>query len=533
MTRRCPPLLLALAVHACAPPSDDVDAVDEQHATRAQPIARDDIVLAARPGQAVLVDVLANDRARGRRSLTLTSATTNVPGATVQISEQQLLVEPPAGFTGVLDVRYVVRSGSSSARARLTVHVDSYFDDLIAELTAGAAGERMIDAYDEDGAAPYQPQLALVVQHRGRRVLERTWGGFDVATTRQPLASATKWFAAVLTLIARDEGRIQLDDPMQRHLPGFAAPALDGNGPRREDITFRQAFSMSSGLYSAHRYHTLRRLTHEASVEMIRNSDVDPGNGLTTGPVPMAFEGGTMVGYDGKAMHVAGLAILSAYGDTYDWLELADEKLFGPCAMNDTTYDAYYPNNPAVAGGAQTTADDYLKFLDMIRNGGRCGDVVVLSAESIADLFRFHLDPIDGAPNRTPIFASPWPNCGTEPYGDGDAPDDCSRWLDGTPTGGSLYPNGNDTLRYGFGAWVMAESDGVVEALVSPGAWGTSPFYDRSRDLRGIMFTYVAPEPSGVRPVTSANTYVFRRLRAKIDALLADPNADLAPAIDR
>lgn len=526
-------LTLSLFIHACGAGPDPSTSLDEGNAATARNglIARNDVVLAARPGQAVLVDVLANDRP-GRADLTITSASSDVSGVTVRIVARRLMVVPPSGFSGVIDVGYDVQSGAASASARLRIYVDSFFDDLVAELTAGAAGQRMIDAYDEDQAAPYRPQLALAVSHRGRRVLERTWGGFDVTTTKMPLASATKWFAAALTLIARDEGRIRLDDPMRMYL-NFADPGFDGAGPRRSDITFRQAFSMSSGLYSLHRYHTMRTLTHEASVEAIRHSDIVPGNGLTSGPVPMEFEGGTMVGYDGKAMQVAGLAIMRAYDDTHDWLSFAAEKLFVPCGMNDTGYDAFYPNNPAVAGGAQTTAADYLKFLDMLRNGGRCNNAEVLSSQSLSDLFRFHLEPVRGAPNRTPIYASPFPNCGTEPYGDGHEPDDCSRWLNGAPTNGTFYPHGNDTLRYGFGAWVMAETDGVVEALVSPGAWGTSPFYDRSRDMHGIMFTYVAASgPSGVRPVTSANTYVFRRLRSKIDALLAGVEGTLAPATD-
>ena len=153
------------------------------------------------------------------------------------------------------------------------------------------------------------------------------------------------------------------------------------------------------------------------------------------------------------------------------------------------------------------------------------GSIVNVS-RSWADTLRAHLSLAALAALTAPAGAQ----C---PGDDGHEPNDCSRWLDGTPTGGTLYPNGNDSLRYGFGAWVMAESNGVVEALVSPGAWGTSPFYDRSRDMRGIVFTYVArPDPTGVRPVTSANTYVFRRLRSKIDALLTTPGTDLAPAVD-
>src|ERR671928_2072650 len=88
------------------------------------------------------------------------------------------------------------------------------------------------------------PSVSAAV-FRGR---ERLWSGAvgwaDVAArreatpdTRYPIASITKSFVAVAVLQLRDAGALELDDPVQRHLP--EAPA----GP-----TIATLLSHSSGI---------------------------------------------------------------------------------------------------------------------------------------------------------------------------------------------------------------------------------------------------------------------------------------------
>jgi len=101
-----------------------------------------------------------------------------------------------------------------------------------------------------------------------------------------------------------------------------------------------------------------------------------------------------------------------------------------------------------------------MRFLDTIAANGALPDGgVLLSSRSTQIFFE----------NRTkdlPEYYSPWPN---------------------TPL---LYPYGRPD--YGFSAWILAQNpDGVVEEVCSPGAFGTFPWIDRKRRIRGAVFTYV------------------------------------------
>lgn len=496
--------------------------------------ARDDIVLVAHPGGAVRVAVLANDADPRGTALHLLGTEVSSGSASVTVANGQIEVRPPRGYRGKIEITYrVAGAGGGEARALLVVHVDSFFDPLLQKLEEGMVGRRMIDAFDSDHAAPWQPRLVLWLKLRDRTVLLRRWGGFDESTSLMPIASASKWFAGALALHARDEKRLSLDDPFKKHIPWFVAPELDAGRPSRGDSSIRQAFSISSGLYSQHLYFAMKNLTHVQSVQKIRY-DPPPGNGTTSGPVPMVYTPGEMIAYDTNAMQVAGLAVLESYrGEHASWPEMAKVELHQPCGMNSTNWDMFAPN-PSVGGGAVTTASDYMRFLDMIRDGGRCGSQQILSSESIEDLFAYHLKPSGGMhPRATPVWSSPFPNCSSKPFGNGTSPDDCSHWPDGTPTGGTYYEDGNDNLRYALGSWILSERNGRVEAVSSPGAFGAAPFFDRGRDYRGIFFTHVQVGPRGGTPAhVISEFYGFRRIRQLVDTILSNSGADLVPAVD-
>lgn len=506
---------LATATWSCG------DGTEDTH-DPAGPVARDDYAVLAERGVPARIDVLHNDEGD---DLVLVGAVPDVADLGIEIEDDgRLRIEPDDGFCGTVQITYEIQdAGGRTGEASLTVFVASLFADLERDLEREyEPGKRLLDLWDHDGATPFEPQLVVGLVHHGRTVWKREWGGFRACSTRRPLASATKWLAASLVLHARDRGIVELDDPFQRHIPWFDEnPELDFPGHPRGQSTLRQAFAMTSGLSDVQRCHTRETLDHHASVGCILEQTAMP------------FAPGTRVGYDGKGMQVAGLAVIEAHPEYDDWQSYATEELAGACGLHHTTFDRFYPYNPAVAGGAVSTADDILRFLGMLRDGGRCGDEQFLSAESIETMFRFHLQPEGVAPENTPVWESPWANCTNAPYGDGTPPYDCGRWPDGTDTGGSFYFDRNDTLRYTFGGWALRVRNGAPVSVISPGAYGTAPFWDREHDYHGVLFTDVdLVQGVDVAPVHIGTLYVMKRIHARIEELDSGVHGDPAPVED-
>ncbi|MBN1754732.1 serine hydrolase, partial [bacterium] len=252
------------------------------------------------------------------------------------------------------------------------------------------------------------------------------------------LASATKWISGGVILALADAGFLDLDDTLGEFLPIFTA---NGKG----HITIRQCFSMSSGLFGDRNYQWDPYMTLAEAAESIAVH------------TPLEFTPGTMIGYDGKGMQAAGRAAEIATGR--DWREIAQEYLLDKCDMTHCSYDYFGPLNPAVAGGLKCSPRDYLRFLKMIHQNGIYGGETVLSEESIEVIF-------SNITEGLPIYYSPWPS-------------------------GPHYPYGRTDPEYAFGSWVIAQHPitRVVEELSSPGAFGTCPFIDRSRNLYGVIFT--------------------------------------------
>jgi len=296
------------------------------------------------------------------------------------------------------------------------------------------------------------------------------------------MASATKWISAGTILSVAESGGYALDDRV-----GDYVPVMESQG--KGDITIRQCFSMTTGLYGPFQnFETDPRLTLQQSVNLIA---------IYT---PVAFDPGSQMGYHGKGMQVAGLIAQTENPDKLDWRVLAQQRILGPCQMHDTTYDEF-GINPAVAGGIRTTALDYLKYLKMVDQGGVYDGAQVLSQTSIDEM-------VTNQTYSLPIFATPF------------------------PSGSPWYPYGADDLWYAFGCWVLARNPvtGAAEELTSPGAWGTFPWIDKRRGIVGIL---VSDVPPGTGQAIDPALHAFALVREAVDrVILGDVNDDASVDAD-
>jgi hypothetical protein len=199
-----------------------------------------------------------------------------------------------------------------------------------------------------------------------------------------------------------------------------------------------------------------------------------------------------MLGYDGAGMQSVGrLAELRA---GIPWESLARARVFDPCGMPDADYLEFTPN-PAIAGGARSSAEETIRFAEMVIDGGVSGGSRVLSPASVERLFT-------NATLGLPAYGSPWP---------AEHP---------------LYPYGVDP-DYGFGGWILAQNpaDGHVEEMVGAGAWGSFIWVDRRRGMTAVL---IADVPAGSQGSLDAALGVFAIARGQADGnqasgLHADP----------
>jgi CubicO group peptidase (beta-lactamase class C family) len=290
--------------------------------------------------------------------------------------------------------------------------------------------ERTIAAGEIAGAV-------TLVARNGQVAYLEAQGVMDLQSKRpmQPdsmfrIASMSKPVAAVAILMLAEEGKVRLNDPVSRFIPGYAnlelgvaKPAPPGpaaavvpaggpggpppafyKAPAAREITVLDLLTHTSGLMSG----SMGSSVGNASFD--KRHDIGLRWVEELGTSPLEFQPGSRWAYSA----VAGFDVLSriveiASGTTFD--RFLAERLFAPLGMRDVTFwpsaeqrsrlasvyqrrdGALQPNaNPdsmsgqryfSGAGGLMTTAETYAQFAMMLANGGELNDVRILSPRSV------------------------------------------------------------------------------------------------------------------------------------------------------
>ena len=248
----------------------------------------------------------------------------------------------------------------------------------------GAAMQRMVAADEIAGAV-------TVVVNRDRTLHLECTGLADIASGRPMTADTLFWIASMTkpvtgTAIAMliDEGKVAIDDPVERYVPAFADLKTPSGKPAR--LTIRQILTHTSGLGEA---------TPEATRNASELADLVPA-WLAT---PMKNEPGEKWIYTQSGINLAGRIVEVVSGQRFD--AFLQERLFEPLGMVDTTF---YPTDeqrqrlatpyarsrdtgkleiapprleygartlpPQGNGGLYSTPQDYSRFCRMLLNGG-------------------------------------------------------------------------------------------------------------------------------------------------------------------
>ena len=226
--------------------------------------------------------------------------------------------------------------------------------------------------------------------------------------------SMSKPITGVALMTLFDEGRFKLSDPVCRYLPEFKNQKVHtdkGEVQVEHDMTIRELMSHSGGLtygvfgnsYVDQQYRAAKILDSDIPLdEMVRR----------LGPIPLEFQPGTRWLYS-VSVDVQGRLIEVLSGMPFD--RFLRDRLFTPLDMRDT--DFYVPSNKVErfaacyqanpdgslklqddpkksrylqnpifksgGGGLVSTTRDYLRFAQMLLNGGQLDDRRVLQKSTV------------------------------------------------------------------------------------------------------------------------------------------------------
>jgi CubicO group peptidase (beta-lactamase class C family) len=237
------------------------------------------------------------------------------------------------------------------------------------------------------------------------------------------IASQSKPMTAAALMMLLDEGRLGLDDPVEKHLPEFKGQMVLVERDAEHallrkpvhPITVREVLSHTSGLSfsSPMEQPTLDGLPLRGAVR---------GYAMT----PLQFQPGSKYQYSNAGINTAGRLIEVVSGLPYE--KFMEERLFKPLGMKDTTFwpsdrqvkllaKSYKPGKggsgleettiaqlryplpersnryPMPAGGLFSTATDTARFCQMIFNGGVARGKRLLSETSVAEMTRRQTGP--------------------------------------------------------------------------------------------------------------------------------------------
>ena len=251
--------------------------------------------------------------------------------------------------------------------------------------------------------------------------------------------SMTKPIVSVAALMLVEEGRLLLDAPVARYIPAFANvkvgvektdasgnKTLDLVAPRRP-MTVQDLLRHTSGLtYGFFGEGLVKKAYVEANISAGGNqSNADFAERIAQ--MPLAFQPGSTWDYS-NATDVLGRVIEVVSGQTlYQHLKA---RLLDPLGMPDTSFYVPEParqariaepladdrvigvnafvNDPrqvmkmeSGGGGMVSTAPDYARFLQMLRNGGQLDGKRYLGPATLAFMTTDQLGP---AVQRTPLY---------------------------------------------------------------------------------------------------------------------------------
>jgi CubicO group peptidase (beta-lactamase class C family) len=217
------------------------------------------------------------------------------------------------------------------------------------------------------------------------------------------IASMTKPVTGAAVMMMQDEGKLQVDDLVEKYIPEFASLKTAEGEPAK--VTIRHLLTHTSGLAEMSGQGSRPVKTLAEAIPYYVNR-------------PVAFKPGSKWVYCQSGINTAARVVEVVSGKTFD--KFCDERIFGPLGMKDTTFyptqeqrarlaQSYAKNKdkdgaleaaplrmlgsvssrermPMANGGLFSTASDYYRFCKMLLDDGRFEGKTLLKPESVRQM---------------------------------------------------------------------------------------------------------------------------------------------------
>ncbi|MEO6022345.1 MAG: serine hydrolase [Burkholderiales bacterium] len=281
------------------------------------------------------------------------------------------------------------------------------------------------------------PGVTLMIARKGKLVYQKSFG-FQDRGQAKPMTndaifriySMTKPIVSVAAMMLVEEGKLSLEEPISTYLPEFkdmkvGIEKTDANGtasfttvPAKRQITVQDLMRHTSGLtYGPPLFDktTVQKMYQEAGIWSQNWVLADFTKALAK--VPLAYEPGSTYEYS-HSTDVLGRVVEIASGKSLD--ECVRERILRPLKMSDTGFIlagdqlkrlAEPQPNPQTGAklelldftkptiffagghGLASTAGDYLRFGQMLLNGGVLEGVRILGPRTVAYMASNHVGP--------------------------------------------------------------------------------------------------------------------------------------------
>jgi CubicO group peptidase (beta-lactamase class C family) len=319
------------------------------------------------------------------------------------------------------------------------------------------------------------PGVSLLLAHKGEVIYKKSFGNLAV-DHHALMASSSKPVTATILMILVDQGRLSLDDSVEKYLPEFKGITINGRPPAKLP-TVRHLLCNMSGLPADFLAESLlKRLRNGAgkAQDGIKGKELEKSNPSLRFPTGgnrsladsvrelakggLATEPGAEFHYCTMGFNVA--ARVAEVVAQRPFEELSRTELLEPLGMKNTRYTPSglqaLSSRPTLSngesrfimagGGMTSTLEDFAAFYQMHLNGGTYRDRRILSEQSAATMHTRQA-------KLELLMAGPY---------------------------------GND---YGLAFFLdQLDHKGEARVITHPGLFGTTPWLDKDRELVGILF---------------------------------------------